>query len=111
MSTPPSAKKRAAMDRLRDRARRINLIRRSVVTGAVVTFALAWGLALNDQLASGTSTRSSSDRTSSATRTSDDVASTESESSGLVVPATPTVAPTPAPAPAPTPVPLTTSQS
>ncbi len=108
----PESKKRLAMARLRERARRISLIRRSVIAAAVATFALAWGLALNDQLAHGTKTSPTADPTTSTTSTTAAIPSSSEEvqtndEGGFVQ-----VAPaTPAPAPAPAPVPLTTSQS
>jgi hypothetical protein len=109
----PESKKRLAMARLRERARRISLIRRSVVAAAVATFALAWGLALNDQIAHGTKTSPTSDTSRSANSTAIPSSSEETGSDEGYVPVTPVqsnvvpVAPTPAPAPAP----LTTSQS
>jgi len=113
--TPEAERRRMiALARLAERARRISLIRRSVVAGAATTFVLAWGLALGNQLAHGTKTHPGD---SSATSGEQGPASgVESESSeGVVVPVNPaptTVAPvTPAPAPAPAPAPLTTSQS
>jgi len=55
--TPEAERRRMiALARLAERARRISLIRRSVVAGAAATFVLAWGLALGNQLAHGTKT-------------------------------------------------------
>lgn len=92
MNPEAERKRRLAMHRLAERARRISLIRKSVFAGAAATFALAWGLALNNQLAHGTKTT----HDSGPTRSGDGIATTPS------APYT-----TPAPAPAP----LTTSQS
>lgn len=111
MTPEAEQRRRVALARLAERARRISLIRRSVVAGAAATFVLAWGLALGNQLAHGTKTHPGQ-----STTTTDEQGSTpsgvEGESTdGVVVPVNPaptTVAPvTPAPAPAP----LTTSQS
>lgn len=120
----PEAMRKVAMERLRERARRIGVIRRSVIAGAVATFALAWGLALSDQLAHGTKTSpddtsASADTTTPAETTAVQVTGDDSEldddgelnddgeldsGEGIAVsPAPTTVAPTPAP--------LTTSQS
>ena len=100
----PEAMRRVAMERLRERARRIGLIRRSVIAAAVATFALAWGLALSDQIAHGTKT-SPNDPTASASATSGVSSSDDGETdAGVAVSSVPaTVAPSPAP--------LTTSQS
>ena len=103
-----------ALARLAERARRISLIRRSVVAGAAATFVLAWGLALGNQLAHGTKTHPGESTTTTGEQgTADGVESEGTD--GVVVPVNPaptTVAPvTPAPAPAPAPAPLTTSQS
>jgi len=108
--------RRVAMARLRERARRISLIRRSVFAAATATFVLAWGLALNDQLAHGTKTspagttagRSQGSSSSASTSSGDDGLQAAEDSGVVVTPAPTTVAPvTPTPAPAP----LTTSQS
>jgi len=104
------------MHRLRERARRITRIRKGVVAGAVATFALAWGLALGDQLAHGTKT--SPGDGPDASRQGDDEESTAPATpqtpayvyeDGVVVPVQP--APATSPAPTPSPAPLTTSQS
>jgi hypothetical protein len=99
------------MERLRERARRIGLIRRSVIAGAVATFVLAWGLALSDQLAHGTKTSPTDTSTSSDSTTaqaSGDDGEFQSEGGIVVSPAPTTVAPSTV---APSPAPLTTSQS
>ncbi len=106
----PETMRQVAMQRLRERARRIGLIRRSVIAGAVATFALAWGLALSDQLAHGTKTSPTDTSTSADTTTaqvSGDDGQFESDEGIVVSPAPTTVAPTTTPTPAP----LTTSQS
>ncbi|MEZ5155146.1 MAG: hypothetical protein R2718_03450 [Solirubrobacterales bacterium] len=113
----PEAMRRVAMERMRERARRIGVIRRTVLAGAAATFVLAWGLALNDQLAHGTKTSPGDKSTSAATGSGSGSSSTGGDDqsgyygsedyygydSGTVAPATP--------APAPAPAPLTTSQS
>ncbi len=114
--THPETARMIAMARLRERSRRIGRMRRTVIAGGVATFVLAWGLALNDQLANGTSTKSGSNSKAdhtTATSSVDSGAVVESTDQGLVVvPAAPaTSAPTPAPAPAPAPAPVQTSQS
>ncbi|MFN8112334.1 MAG: hypothetical protein U0R51_03955 [Solirubrobacterales bacterium] len=98
----PETMRQVAMERLRERARRIGLIRRSVIAGAVATFALAWGLALSDQLAHGTKTSPSDTSTTADTGT---VSSSDDEESddGFFIDSSPSTAPAPAP--------LTTSQS
>lgn len=96
----PETMRKVAAERLRERARRIGVIRRSVIAGAVATFVLAWGLALSDQLAHGTKT-SPTDTTTA--QVSGDDGEFESDEGILVSPAPTTVAPSPAP--------LTTSQS
>jgi hypothetical protein len=102
----PETMRQVAMQRLRERARRIGLIRRSVIAGTVATFALAWGLALSDQLAHGTKT-SPTDTSTSAGSTTTQVSGDDGEVSdeGIVVPVSP------APTTVPSPAPLTTSQS
>ncbi len=101
----PETMRKVAAERLRERARRIGVIRRSVIAGAVATFVLAWGLALSDQLAHGTKT-DPTDTTTADTGTlafsGDDDGDDEESDEGIVA-SPPTVAPTPAP--------LTTSQS
>lgn len=110
----PEAMRKVAMERLRERARRIGVIRRSVIAGAVATFVLAWGLALSDQLAHGTNAdqgeaaaATSSDSGSASffgdDESEDDDDDDESDDSIAVSPTPTTVAPSPAP--------LTTSQS
>jgi hypothetical protein len=104
----PETMRQVAMQRLRERARRIGLIRRSVIAGTVATFALAWGLALSDQLAHGTKTSPNDTSTSAGTTTTTQVSGDDGEfesDGGIVVPVNP------APTTAPTPAPLTTSQS
>lgn len=110
----PETMRKVAAERLRERARRIGVIRRSVIAGAVATFALAWGLALSDQLAHGTKTSpddtsASADTTTSAQATTVQVSGDDEEpdsDEGIVVSPAPTTVNT-----APTPAPLTTSQS
>ena len=114
MTPEAERRRRIALARLAERARRISLIRRSVVAGAAATFVLAWGLALGNQLAHGTKTHPGESTTTTGEQgTAGDVESEGTD--GGVVPVNPaptTVAPvTPAPAPAPAPAPLTTSQS
>ncbi len=114
MSPEAERNRRVAMARLRERARRISLIRRSVFVAASATFVLAWGLALNDQLAHGTKTsradtttgRSQSSSSSASTSSGDDGLQAAEDSGVVVTPAPTTVAPV-----TPTPAPLTTSQS
>lgn len=116
----PEAMRKVAMERLRERARRIGVIRRSVIAGAVATFALAWGLALSDQLAHETKTSpddtsASADTTTPAETTAVQVTGVDGEldddgeldsDEGIAVSPAPTTVNT-----APTPAPLTTSQS
>ena len=101
----PETMRKVAAERLRERARRIGVIRRSVIAGAVATFVLAWGLALSDQLAHGTKTTSTDTSTSDesagvvsllVSSLSDDDDDGDDDSSVSV---------------APSPAPLTTSQS
>jgi hypothetical protein len=96
----PETMRKVAAERLRERARRIGVIRRSVIAGAVATFVLAWGLALSDQLAHGTKTSPTDD---SASDGSDGVVSRLVSSLGDDDDSTGSVAPSTAP--------LTTSQS
>ena len=115
MTPEAERRRRIALARLAERARRISLIRRSVVAGAAATLVLAWGLALGNQLAHGTKTHPGESTTTTGEQGTA-ASGVESESSeGVVVPVNPaptTVAPViPAPAPAPAPAPLTTSQS
>jgi hypothetical protein len=115
MTPEAEHRRRIALQRLRERARRISLIRKSVVAGAVATFVLAWGLALGDQLAHGTRTspsdgsggsrRNDGSSNQGTTTTSDPQPQAYAYDNGVVVPVNP------APAPAPSPAPLTTSQS
>lgn len=117
MTPEAEYKRRLALQRLRERTRRITVIRKSVVAGAIATFVLAWGLALGDQLAHGTKTSpsASSDNSQPNGGSSDDQAPSPTTpqpqpqayayDNGVVVPVDP------APAPAPSPAPLTTSQS
>lgn len=98
----PETMRKVAAERLRERARRIGVIRRSVIAGAVATFVLAWGLALSDQLAHGTKT-SPTDTSTTADANTLSFSSDDEESDEGVVVAPTTVAPSPAP--------LTTSQS
>ena len=113
MTPEAERRRRIALARLAERARRISLIRRSVVAGAAATFVLAWGLALGNQLAQGTKTHPGESTTTTGEQGTA-ASGVQSESSeGVVVPVNPaptTVAPV-TPAPAPAPAPLTTSQS
>ena len=103
----PETMRKVAAERLRERARRIGVIRRSVIAGAVATFVLAWGLALSDQLAHGTKTSptdtSTSDESEGLVSVLASSLGDDEESDDGVVVAPTTVAPSPAP--------LTTSQS
>lgn len=106
MTPEAEQRRRVAMHRLRERARRITLIRKGVVAGAVATFVLAWGLALGSQLAHGTRTspgdasgQSGDDGEQTAAATPQ--APTYVYEDGVAVPTQP----------APAPAPLTTSQS
>ena len=112
--TPPESARVIAMARLNERARRISRMRRSVIAAGVSTFILAWGLALNDQLAHGTKTSSESSGGSgqtSASTSTDDEGSVESDDGLVVVPSTPAPSTSVQVAPTPTPAPVTTSQS
>jgi hypothetical protein len=89
-------------------------MRKSVIAAGVSTFVLAWGLALNDQLAHGTKTSPGSSRSSnqaSATTSSGDESSVESDDGLVVVPSTPAPSTSVQVAPTPAPAPVTTSQS
>jgi hypothetical protein len=109
--TPADSGRMIAMARLRERSRRIGRMRRTVIAGGAATFMLAWGLALNDQLAHGTSTKASNGKADRTTTPVDDGTVVESTDEGLVVvPATPAPS-TSTPAPAPAPAPVQTSQS
>lgn len=108
--TPPESARVIAMARLNERAKRIARMRKSVIAAGVATFVLAWGLALNDQLAHGTNTATATADSSSGSglvpsilSSSDD--DSEESDDGLVV------APPTSVQVAPTPAPVTTSQS
>jgi len=110
MTPEAERRRRIALARLAERARRISLIRRSVVAGAAATFVLAWGLALGNQLAHGTKTHPGESTTTTGEQGT--AGGVESEGTdGVVVPVNPAPAAVAPVTPAPAPAPLTTSQS